>query len=65
MGYLQALQLMVRAYKAARGVMPKGLDLLKLQQRARKKVKIDYCRPGHGANMCVFLMTTPYQVNDG
>ena len=37
MGYLQALQLMVRAYKAARGVMPKGLDLLKLKMRARKK----------------------------
>ena len=38
MGYLQVLNLMVKAYKAARGVMPKGLDLLKLQQRARKKV---------------------------
>ena len=37
MGYLQALQLMVRAYKAAKGVMPKGLDLLKLKMRARKK----------------------------
>ena len=37
MGYLQALQLMVRAYKAARGVMPKGLDLLKLKMRARQK----------------------------
>ena len=37
MGYLQALQLMVRAYKAARGVMPKGLDLLKLKLRARQK----------------------------
>ena len=38
MGYLQVLNLMVRAYKAARGVMPKGLDLLKLQQKARQKV---------------------------
>ena len=37
MGYLQALKLMVRAYKAARGVMPKGLDLLKLKMRARQK----------------------------
>ena len=38
MGYLQALQLLTRAYKAARGVMPKGLDLLKLKQKARQKV---------------------------
>jgi hypothetical protein len=38
MGYLQVLNLMVKAYKAARGVMPKGLDLLKLQQKARQKV---------------------------
>ena len=37
MGYLQALNLMVRAYKAARGVMPKGLDLLKLKMKARRK----------------------------
>ena len=37
MGYLQALKLMVRAYKAAKGVMPKGLDLLKLKMRARQK----------------------------
>jgi hypothetical protein len=37
MGYLKALQLMVRAYKAAKGVMPKGLDLLKLKMRARQK----------------------------
>ena len=37
MGYLQALQLMVRAYKAARGVMPKGIDLLKLKMKARQK----------------------------
>jgi len=37
MGYLQALQLMVRAYKAAKGVMPKGLDLLKLKMKARRK----------------------------
>mgnify|MGYP003113629997 FL=1 len=38
MGYLQVLNLMIKAYKAARGVLPKGLDLLKLQQRARQKV---------------------------
>ena len=38
MGYLQTLQLMVRAYKAARGAMPKGLDLLKLKMKARQKV---------------------------
>ena len=38
MGYLQVLNLMVKAYKAARGVMPKGIDLLKLQQKARQKV---------------------------
>ena len=38
MGYLQALQLLTRAYKAARGVMPKGLDLLKLKMKARQKV---------------------------
>jgi len=37
MGYLQALQILVRAYKAARGVMPKGLDLLKLKMKARQK----------------------------
>ena len=37
MGYLQALQLMVRAYKAAKGVMPKGLDLLKMKMKARQK----------------------------
>ena len=37
MGYLQALKLMVRAYKAAKGTMPKGLDLLKLKMRARQK----------------------------
>ena len=37
MTYLRALQLMVRAYKAARGVMPKGLDLLKLKLKARQK----------------------------
>ena len=37
MGYLQALNLLVRAYKAARGVMPKGLDLLKIKMKARQK----------------------------
>jgi len=38
MGYLQALQLLTRVYKATKGVMPKGLDLLKLKQKARQKV---------------------------
>ena len=38
MTYLQALRMMVKAYKAARGVMPKGLDLLKLKMKARQKV---------------------------
>ena len=37
MTYLQALRLMVKAYKAARGVMPKGIDLLKMKMRARQK----------------------------
>ena len=37
MGYLQAFNLLVRAYKAARGVMPKGLDLLKIKMKARQK----------------------------
>ena len=38
MGYLQVLNLMVKAYKAARGVMPKGIDMLKLKMKARQKV---------------------------
>ncbi len=37
MGYLQALRLMVKAYKAAKGTMPKGLDLLKIKMKARQK----------------------------
>ena len=37
MTYLQALRTLVKAYKAARGVMPKGLDLLKLKLKARQK----------------------------
>ena len=37
MTYLQALRLMVKAYKAARGAMPKGLDLLKMKMKARQK----------------------------
>ena len=37
MTYLQALRLMVKAYKAAKGVMPKGIDLLKMKMRARQK----------------------------
>ena len=38
MGYLQALNLLIKTYKAARGVMPKGLDMLKLKMKARQKV---------------------------
>ena len=38
MTYLQALRMMVKAYKAARGGMPKGLDLLKMKMKARQKV---------------------------
>jgi len=38
MTYLQALRMMVKAYKAARGAMPKGLDLLKMKMKARQKV---------------------------
>ena len=38
MTYLQALRTLVKAYKAARGVMPKGLDLLKMKMKARQKV---------------------------
>tara|TARA_Y100000593_G_scaffold92158_1_gene182892 strand:+ start:66 stop:584 length:519 start_codon:yes stop_codon:yes gene_type:complete len=37
MTYLRALQLMVSAYKAAKGFMPKGLDLLKIKMKARQK----------------------------
>ncbi len=37
MGYLRALQLLTKAYKAAKGRMPEGLDLLKLKQKARQK----------------------------
>ena len=37
MTYLQALRLMVKAYKAAKGIMPKGLDLLKMKMKARQK----------------------------
>jgi CobQ-like glutamine amidotransferase family enzyme len=35
--YLRALQLLTKAYKAAKGRMPEGLDLLKLKQKARQK----------------------------
>ena len=38
MTYLRALGLLVKAYKAAKGVMPKGLDLLKMKMKARQKV---------------------------
>jgi len=37
MTYLQALRTLVKAYKAARGVMPKGIDLLKMKMKARQK----------------------------
>ena len=37
MTYLQALRILVKAYKAARGVMPKGIDLLKMKMKARQK----------------------------
>ena len=37
MTYLQALRTLVKAYKAARGVMPKGIDLLKMKMKARRK----------------------------
>ena len=37
MTYLQALRLMAKAYKAAKGVMPKGIDLLKMKMKARQK----------------------------
>ena len=38
MTYLRALGVLVKAYKAAKGVMPKGLDLLKMKMKARQKV---------------------------
>ena len=38
MTYLRALQLLTKAYKAAKGRMPEGLDLLKIKQKARQKV---------------------------
>ena len=37
MTYLRALQLLTKAYKAARGRLPEGLDLLKVKQKARQK----------------------------
>ena len=37
MTYLRALQLLTKAYRAAKGRMPEGLDLLKLKQKARQK----------------------------
>ena len=37
MTYLRALGLLVKAYKAAKGVMPKGIDLLKMKMKARQK----------------------------
>lgn len=38
MGYLQALNLLIRTYKATKGYLPKGLDMLKLKMKARQKV---------------------------
>ena len=37
MTYLRALQLLTKAYKAAKGRLPEGLDLLKVKQKARQK----------------------------
>ena len=38
MGYLQALNLLIRTYKATKGYLPKGIDMLKLKMKARKRV---------------------------
>lgn len=38
MGYLQALNLLIRTYKATKGYLPKGIDMLKLKMKARQKV---------------------------
>jgi len=38
MTYQTAYKLLVAAYKSAKGVMPKGLDMLKLKMKARQKV---------------------------
>jgi len=38
MGYLQALNLLIKTYKATKGYLPKGIDMLKLKMKARQKV---------------------------
>ncbi len=38
MTYLQALNLLIKTYKATKGYLPKGLDMLKLKMKARQKV---------------------------
>jgi hypothetical protein len=38
MTYLRALQLLINGYKKVKGIMPEGLDLLKIKQEARQKV---------------------------
>jgi hypothetical protein len=38
MGYLQVLNLLIRTYKATKGYLPKGIDMLKLKMKARQKV---------------------------
>ena len=37
MTYLRALQLLTQAYKAAKGKLPEGIDLLKMKMKARRK----------------------------
>ena len=37
MTYQTAYKLLVAAYKSAKGIMPEGLDLLKIKQKARQK----------------------------
>ena len=38
MTYQTAYKLLVAAYKSAKGIMPEGIDLLKIKQKARQKV---------------------------
>ena len=38
MTYQTAYKLLVAAYKSAKGVMPQGIDMLKLKMKARQKV---------------------------
>ena len=38
MTYQTAYKLLVAAYKSAKGIMPEGIDLLKLKMKARQKV---------------------------